>query len=375
MLRGKNGNICLQFDDAAVIGNKLWFNEAGCNRIYCFDIEKGKIASALEIGGETEIKNLLFQRIVQYKNDLYLLPCTAENIYRISLGTEKIESISYERSTEYNTHEGGIFSAFLYKDKIYALNTYEAELIVIDCRDGSACIADEWKNRLKYKEFLGCRFYFSQAVMAERKIYAFSPESRRVLEYDTVSENCSFIEVDLPDEFFWASVYDGRFIYLASIGSNRIMRFDTEFKSSKEYRVELNGKKPNGFKQLFYRDNRIYFVPADIKTPGCISLNDNSITFLNYPEEIFSSCFFEYGNSLYCLSINTGELLINKDDALLKAADIVAPDNDRYLYIKFMKSISPLYSDIKNGKLENKVYYEDFQDALDMFVRHIAVKG
>ncbi len=224
----------INFFDAELIENELWFSNINFNALMKMNIKTGKTEFVDTFPEIPNVQEYIHIRVIHYEKCLYFIPYKDTTIH-----IWNYQELKWERPITVNCTE--IINAFLYNDEIWFFpSTFENSIVKLDLKSKKEIVLTELTlqiNRANSKCFL---LDISNISLYEDQILVSSYEGNTVVAIDCKTEsiinmysfdNVSIAGVKSKDQdHFWVWFTNSSDIYLVNIKKENIICIKTDVK-------------------------------------------------------------------------------------------------------------------------------------------------
>jgi hypothetical protein len=187
--------------DIAIDGETGWFASNAHNGLYEINLENGNLKFLDLFPGEDIEKQGLFARIYKFKDKLFCVPRTAEDIYIYHLKNSKFGRIAVpkiEQNLEYQYNK--FFTAVPYQNYLYLIPGFYPFIVKLnmDSCKIEKCIElshADCKNS-------GLPYFATRYVKEDNKLYLFTIPGYQIFELDFLNDKFELHKVENGDNWY-----------------------------------------------------------------------------------------------------------------------------------------------------------------------------
>lgn len=251
------------------------------NGLFEVDMNTGKCNYICMIANERVDGKRLYTAACVKENKVYFVPYTAEEIAVYDINTRSVEKIQFQ---------GLIVNKNYKKNRNFnGLVEYKNYIFMIPCTYPAVVRINTQNNRLDYfgEALKNVRFLFRKAPeRCGEKFYIPSTINNLVFEFDMKKCIGKLYQVGQSNNGCWSMCVDGENFWLAPNASGPIIKWNQNTNEC----VMLNGY-PEGYKgdgqcftKAYVHDDMIYMIPAKANMGIRIGIDNMKIEMLDIPE-------------------------------------------------------------------------------------------
>lgn len=215
----------VRFSDAVLDGNRWWIVSMDYSGLFCVKDSKWDEICFM---GRTEYANkwtCAHTMIEKWDSNVIVSPYDSLAAEVYSDSKQQYIRISNEQSTDI-----GAKMFFRYKTSIYYLLTYQNAILEYNMATKKWLCYENVYSELKKDLKVRYAAYMWDASCDGRYIYITSADSNKVLKFDMETKECQTYELGKENERFSGIICDGRFIYMAEANTGEIKCVDRQMR-------------------------------------------------------------------------------------------------------------------------------------------------
>ncbi len=251
---------CHRFYDASVIGNKMYFAEAGHNGLYSYDFETKETIKIDEFKCAKSYEHDLYHQVVEWEDKLIFIPYFAKDVSVYNLLNPKLE---YYELLEPNIH--GIAKALLWENKLLMIPIHDLDYVGFwDLRKNRFEHDNELSNVIKTcigdPKGHGLIFDINSALINGETLYLSVFRSDIIISINLKTYESSFVRVE-NSEFDNICEYNNR-LWLVEFNNSIVTSLDMNLEKKEIYRVgnQHSGRVFFGTKNI---GGNLYLLPME----------------------------------------------------------------------------------------------------------------
>jgi len=370
--------ILLSCENATLYGDFIWMTDTGCNELYRYNPLTGESEEVCKFDAESEYGKRLFGTIVTYKEYLYLIPFTAEKMYRVGISDDSVKEISLETCTEKTNNTGGdkrvSLSAHLYNDVIYILPTVGDEIISYNCKSEEINYYGGLRNIIQSKWNTDIITVCRKTAMVDESIYIPVCDANLVIIFNAVTNETDVVKVGSEKCRYSSICFDGENFWLSPRGEGPVVMWSHE---NPNVWVEYNdipkefSDRKKGFGDILYLDEEIVLLP--IEGNGMVSINKNNrvMKFHSFNEDgVRMMSYCKDKNNLYIFSVNGFFATMDLVERKIERKQLYLPkEKETYHRIRNSQSYKLLHG---TGDAANIFLKEEYAGELEDYIKYIS---
>lgn len=237
-----NDKLPLHFYDITEVGEELWFPSGRNSALYSMKKDSGLITMQ-SFGSNYEVKNRLYNKILNKGNRLYLIPYNHNAFNEYNADNGEWRSISIKNSVK-----GNFSSGCIYRDSLYMIPANNDCIVEYDM-ENHQCLY--YEMRLRLMENVDSMpssadnsepLFFNGVCQRGHLILMASARMNKVIQFNTETKEVSSYTVGKSGNNYWGMVYDGEYYWLVSNRGRAIVKWDYQTGDYWEY-----NKFPEGY--------------------------------------------------------------------------------------------------------------------------------
>lgn len=369
--------IVASYETAVIYNNKLWFTEMNCNEFYSYDMVTEELKLICKIEFELEYKRRLFGCVVPYENYMFLIPFSAERIYKINIASGDIESVCLEIPkddfSESYLANAKYLSAHLYQNKIYLMPTSYPAIAELNCDTGELIYHNEWIKDVKSRFGISGSVFFRKTLLKDKFIYAPLCDANAVLKFNIITKQYQLITIGTQDNGYAAICYDGNEFWIAPRKSGPIVKWNETVNEWEEYSSFPKGfeKREPGFTDIICLNGKIVVFPMLGPMPLIIDRKSDELMRFELGDCItghMSLCV--EGDTIYLFSAMSGQFfIINLSNGQIERKQIHFPEETEEYHKRYFSHSYQIFVGMQES--EDVFFLEEYQNALEDYLHYI----
>jgi len=381
----------LLFESVYDDGVHLWFSPLTINGLFKMDKRTRNVDYVGDFQ-EEESFGRLHSSIVQHEDNLYLTPFDANtiNIYNLERGTFKkvdLQSLDYLPNTKFQ--KGAKFSfSVVYKDFIYFFPYCYPAIVRYSCHTGELDYFVDWIIDINTHDKLNGTRFFTDGVVDGSVVTLFCFYANAFVTFDM--DTCCFIILKTfeTNERIICSCFDGESHWLATMGTQPILKWDMKINKIIKIPIDLPGFKPENvsFNYCIYANGYAWFFPGysnksikiNIKSHHVLEAEEFKLKNLSEnnsaKQQKFVSVKTNLNNKLCAIDLTSSEFIeYDVSTTTLRREAISFPTKNSYTkkVSMFCKDIMMQHCKIANssgGYILNELSFMETSALIDMLL-------
>ncbi len=342
----------LSFENLLDDGEFFWFTAYDFNGLFRMDKRTWKAEYMGSFPEEKIDGKRLYTSIIMYDQRLYFSPFSASEIavYDKRRSTFiKIDVKEPEGSMSFNYFEGCKFSEVIeYKGDIYFIPCSYPTIIKINPKTNDIKYYSGWRDTLNNMVNENVDSYFWKAIVHNNHIVMPSSSTNAVVDFDMESGASVVYEVGQKGYSYFSACFDGHNYWLAPKFNNPIIKWNIENNMYTEYNSyleEFSGTKYN-FIRVISINNEVLLLPYQANQGIKVGLDNENISCIGPElsrvsnEQSYSESWFlfaeQVGDKIYAYSQKDKNFFEIDSQARIKRAEKITISEEDVIKITEM---------------------------------------